>query len=99
MSAKIIPLFRNDRPEAVAEINLETAVDVAIRDLHDIEAHWGTTLGLRRLRECRELLAKAFSHLFCGRGEVDLEPGFCKPAPTHGTRKILPMDGASASLS
>ena len=61
MSAKIIHLFRNGEPEAAAEIDLTTAVDVAIRDLHDIEAHWGTALGLRRLRECRELLAKAFS--------------------------------------
>jgi hypothetical protein len=45
----------------VAEINLETAVDVAIRDLRDVEAHWGTASGLRRLRECRELLARAFN--------------------------------------
>jgi hypothetical protein len=45
----------------VAEIDLETAVDVAIRDLRDIEAHWGTASGLQRLRECRELLAKTLS--------------------------------------
>lgn len=62
MSADIIHLFRPCEPEAAGEIDLETAVDVAIRDLRDIEAHWGTAVGLRRLRECGELLARAFNN-------------------------------------
>ena len=60
MTAEIISLFPNDAPDAATEIDLETAVDVAIRDLNDVEAHWGTALGLRRIRECRELLVRAF---------------------------------------
>ena len=43
------------------EIDLVTAVDVAIRDLRDIERHWGTAAGLKRLRECRELLVRTFT--------------------------------------
>lgn len=60
MSANIIHLFPNGEPEAWGDIDLETAADVAIRDLRDVEAHWGSAVGLQRLRECREFLAKAF---------------------------------------
>ena len=57
MSAEIIWL-RDRRVEAEAdlEIDLRTAVDVAIRDLQEIEAHWGTELALERLAECRAML-------------------------------------------
>jgi hypothetical protein len=37
-------------------IDLRTAVDVAIRDLQEIHAHWGTELALERLFECQEML-------------------------------------------
>jgi hypothetical protein len=50
-----------------------TAVDVAIRDLRDVEAHWGTTLGLERLLECRAMLRHCLH--FCERnGECDGPP-------------------------
>ncbi|MFZ1882647.1 MAG: hypothetical protein WAU53_03370 [Rhodoplanes sp.] len=57
MSAQIIWL-RDRRGEADADlaIDLRTAVDVAIRDLREIEAHWGTELALERLAECRSML-------------------------------------------
>lgn len=57
MSAEIIWL-RDRRAEADADlaIDLHTAVDVAIRDLQEIEAHWGTELALERLAECRSML-------------------------------------------
>ena len=58
MSAEIIRLC-DRRVEAEAdldEIDLRTAVDVAIRDLQEIEAHWGTKLALERLAECRAML-------------------------------------------
>ena len=38
------------------EIDLRTAVDVAIRDLQEIEAHWGSELALKRLSECQAML-------------------------------------------
>jgi hypothetical protein len=57
LSAEIIWL-RDRRVEAEAdlEIDLRTAVDVAIRDLQEIETHWGTKLALERLAECQAML-------------------------------------------
>ena len=62
LSAEIIWL-RDRRVEAEAdlEIDLGTAVDVAIRDLQEIEAHWGTKLALERLAECRAMLRKVLA--------------------------------------
>ena len=61
LSAEIIWL-RDRRTEADADlaIDLHTAVDVAIRDLQEIEAHWGTELALERLAECRSMLRTVF---------------------------------------
>ena len=57
MSAEIIRLCdRRVEAEADLEIDLRTAVDVAIRDLQEIEAHWGTKLALERLAECGAML-------------------------------------------
>lgn len=57
MSAEIIWL-PDRRREVAADlaIDLRTAVDVAIRDLQEIEAHWGTERALERLTECRSML-------------------------------------------
>lgn len=62
MSADIIRLSdhriddgRND------EIDLATAVDVAIRDLREIRQCWGTEVALRRVEECELTLHRAFS--------------------------------------
>jgi hypothetical protein len=55
LSAEIIRLCdRRVEAEPDLEIDLRTAVDVAIRDLQEIEAHWGTKLALERLAECRQ---------------------------------------------
>jgi uncharacterized protein (DUF1810 family) len=35
---------------------LHTAVEVAIRDLQEIQSHWGTELARERLLECQEML-------------------------------------------
>ena len=60
MSAEIIWLC-HPQAEADAEvaIDLSTAVDVAIRDLQEIQAHWGSELALERLAECRSMLRTA----------------------------------------
>ena len=62
MSAEIIRLCdRRLEADADLEIDLRTAVDVAIRDLQEIEAHWGTELALERLAECRAMLRKVLA--------------------------------------
>jgi len=53
LSAEIIWLRdRREEAEFDLEIDLRTAIDVAIRDLQEIEANWGTKLALERLAEC-----------------------------------------------
>ena len=57
MSAEIIWLCdRRAEADTNLAIDLRTAVDVAIRDLQEIHAHWGTELALERLAECQSLL-------------------------------------------
>jgi hypothetical protein len=47
-----------DDPEP--EVDLLTAVDVAIRDLADIIAQWGSPAALRQAEACRRLLLRSF---------------------------------------
>jgi hypothetical protein len=62
VSAEIISLCdRRKSAESDNEIDLHTAVDVAIRDLREIQDNWGTALALERLVECRELLHTVFA--------------------------------------
>jgi len=57
LSAEIIWLCdRQAEAETNLAIDLRTAVDLAIRDLHEIQAHWGTELALERLAECQSML-------------------------------------------
>jgi hypothetical protein len=57
LSAEIIWLCdRRAEADPDLAIDLRTAVDVAIRDLQEIQAHWGTELALERLAECRSML-------------------------------------------
>ena len=57
LSAEIIWLCdQRGETEAALEIDLRTAVDVAIRDLQEIEAQWGTERALERLAECKAML-------------------------------------------
>jgi hypothetical protein len=73
VSAEIIWLHRDDE-KSVDQIDFATAIDVAIRDLRDIEGDWGTAAGLRRLRECRELLVRAFASQPSGDRDADPLP-------------------------
>jgi hypothetical protein len=57
LSAEIIWLCdRRAKRETELAIDLRTAIDVAIRDLREIQAHWGTDLARKRLLECQEML-------------------------------------------
>jgi hypothetical protein len=65
--AEIVP-FRSraalaaadDDPDALRELDLLTAVDVAIRDLRDILAAWGADAARLQAEECRRMLERAF---------------------------------------
>ena len=62
MSAEIISLCdRRAQSQSELVIDLRTAVDVAIRDLQEIHAHWGTELARERLLECQEMLRSALA--------------------------------------
>ncbi len=63
MSAEIIRLDdRRSETDADFTIDLHTAVDVAIRDLREIQANWGTPLAFQRLEECRALLSAVLAN-------------------------------------
>jgi hypothetical protein len=59
LSAEVIWLC--DRRADLLAIDLRTAVDVAIRDLNDIQQQWGTEVARFRLLECQEMLRRAFA--------------------------------------
>ena len=62
MSAEIIWLCdRKAEGKDDLAIDLRTAVDVAIRDLQEIQSHWGTELARERLLECQEMLRSALA--------------------------------------
>ena len=62
MSAEILRLsdYRTD-DDANDEIDLATAVDVAIRDLREILLCWGSDVARQRTQECELMLRRAFS--------------------------------------
>ena len=62
MAAEIFKLsdYRID-DIADSEIDLVTAVDVAIRDLHEILVWWGFETARQRAQECELTLRRAFS--------------------------------------
>ena len=70
MSAEILKIsdYRgNDAGDG--EIDLATAVDVAIRDLREILSCWGTEAARQRAQECELTLSRAFSG--CGGGQSE----------------------------
>jgi hypothetical protein len=62
VSAEILRLsdYRMD-DGADGEIDLATAVDVAIRDLREILTCWGSELARQRAEECELTLRRAYS--------------------------------------
>jgi hypothetical protein len=57
LSAVIIRLCdRRAETNVDLDIDLHTAIEVAVRDLLEIEAHWGTERARARLAECRSML-------------------------------------------
>ena len=56
LSAEIIWLCDRAEAETDLQIDLRTAIDVAIRDLQEIESQWGTERALERLTECKAML-------------------------------------------
>ena len=71
MSAEILRLsdYRID-DVADGEIDLVTAVDVAIRDLREILLCWGSEVARQRAEECELMLRRAFAGLVAGQSEA-----------------------------
>lgn len=71
MSAKILCLsdYRVD-DGGDGEIDLVTAVDVAIRDLREILLYWGSDVARQRAEECELMLRRAFSGLVVDQTET-----------------------------
>ena len=68
MSAKILKLSDYRINEvADCEIDLATAVDVAIRDLREILSAWGSATARQRAQECALTLRRALSGHHAGR--------------------------------
>lgn len=67
MSAEIVKLcdYRVD-DGADVEIDLVTAVDVAIRDLREILLCWGSDTAQKRAQECEVMLRRAYSGVVLG---------------------------------
>jgi hypothetical protein len=67
VSAEILKLsdYRID-DGADDEIDLQTAVDVAIRDLREILSCWGTERARQRVEECELTLHRALSRFVVG---------------------------------
>jgi len=61
VSAEIVRLsdYRID-DGADSEIDLATAVDVAIRDLREILTCWGSEIARQRAQECESTLRRAY---------------------------------------
>jgi hypothetical protein len=53
---------------ANSEIDLVTAVDAAIRDLHEILMFWGSTAARQRAEECAQMLRRAYMEFVASGG-------------------------------
>jgi hypothetical protein len=73
VSAKILKLsdYRID-DVADNEIDLITAVDVAIRDLREILMCWGSDRARRRAEECELMLRRAYLEFVAGQSDCRL---------------------------
>ncbi len=67
MSAEILKFcdYRVD-DGADVEIDLVTAVDVAIRDLREILLCWGSETAQKRVQECELMLRRAYTGVVLG---------------------------------
>lgn len=71
MSAEILKLSDYRVNEAVeSEIDLVTAVDVAIRDLREILLYWGSEAARQRAEECEAMLNRAYTGAVVGPSEL-----------------------------
>jgi hypothetical protein len=70
VAAKIFR-FSDYRLDDVAdsEIDLATAVDIAIRDLREILVLWGSETARQRAQECELTLRRAFSEFVAGQSQ------------------------------
>jgi hypothetical protein len=58
---------------ADADIDLVTAVDVAVRDLREVLSAWGTAEARQRLQQCEVMLTRAYFAT-----DVDIDQPRCR---------------------
>ena len=93
MSAEILK-FSDYRINDVAdsEIELATAVDIAIRDLREILACWGSEAARQRVQECELTLRRAYSGIAAGQFSILIALGrhYPRSGPNAGggTRRL-----------
>jgi hypothetical protein len=62
VSAEIIWLCdRAPKADFDLAIDLRTAIDVAIRDLKEVQSHWGSEQARERLLECEAMLREVLA--------------------------------------
>ena len=68
MTAQIFEFsdYRNPPTSHDDEIDLVTAVDVALRDLREILADWGSAEARQRAEECELMLRRVFHETVAG---------------------------------
>jgi hypothetical protein len=71
VSAKILKLSDYRRVDDIAEneIDLVTAVDAAIRDLHEIRMFWGSDVARQRAEECEQMLRRIYLKSVAGQSD------------------------------
>jgi hypothetical protein len=71
VSAEILKLSDYRRVDDIAEneIDLVTAVDAAIRDLHEILMFWGSEGARQRAQECEQMLRRSYLKSVAGQSD------------------------------
>jgi phage terminase large subunit-like protein len=74
VSTEILKLSDYRRVDDVGEneIDLVTAVDAAIRDLHEILMFWGSEVARQRTEECEQMLHRAYLKSVAGQSDGQL---------------------------
>jgi hypothetical protein len=75
VTAEVIELSSYRTSDDVLEVDLITAVDVAIRDLREIMSCWGSPAAYHRAVECEQMLSRVFAEQVPPQQQSGTTPG------------------------